>query len=729
MAAEGDNAPLDYTVYACSSSMDGFRADSIMSTITDTTNRWTANAQLTDTHEQWILLELLQTSVVKSILFGKPPHSHPSNVDKFEVYIGMTQQQCSINVLRGCLRNDGSWETFELRCKDEEGTPTPARFVKIIPVSTHEANFRPSIWHVSLQGSREVSLVSAGIDSQDARREETSVRLVAKFLNARGLLALSNDVLAHAGLILEHSSVSTLRCAILSGDWSEAETALSSCATNHLFSHATQTNPLYITWSTLIPGEDFATRRLEWYRYLRDFWMYDISKNSWSMITRNIAWDGGPNHLHFHRLLWDANEEALYLVTPILDEESIKCCTPDGFTMHHTWPAEPIHVSAFVVYRWDSSKEHEWTLLGKTSPVSDSEGYTERMVGENGSTLSFELRAFSIAFKTWVDVPTPDSFEAWITGRMILIEQDGQPSLWFPAETHGICTGDFWVLNLHRDSSKFQRMTPWSDSPQLSLAPRFSPDEPLFVDAARQELFVFGMPVAQPANAPWPDNSYSATPQIWVYQIQHNRWIPPQSIFSQDPSPPLILKPLMSPPPIDTSAPIWSDEPWPLVDRTAYPTASAEETQMSVPPPRMLHQTVLDPNFGVMFQFGGTYTLTADEIVRRCAFVIRKQQFIESSEERSLTTARVDLVRLLRTSLTPLATATEISTSTGTKGSSVHEADVEALRELVRDYLYCSSPSDSSTTPDSASLSDSAAPNQAQLRLKLHRLPKDDGWC
>ena len=98
----------------------------------------------------------------------------------FRVYVGITGENF-VEVLRGCLKNDTTPETFPIRHINNAHVFFPTRYVKIVPLScvnfsprnvtlilcdrrsptysAHGQNFHTSIWHISMTGIAEKSYV------------------------------------------------------------------------------------------------------------------------------------------------------------------------------------------------------------------------------------------------------------------------------------------------------------------------------------------------------------------------------------------------------------------------------------------------------------------------------------------------------------------------------------------------------------------------------------------
>lgn len=103
---------------------------------------------------QWLLLRLDRLAIIDSITFGKCLKPHPCNVKEVEVYAGPDPDRLAL-AFRTSLKNDTQYETIPI----SNAISIPCRYVKIVPISSHSANYNVSIWHVALQGRTDESLV------------------------------------------------------------------------------------------------------------------------------------------------------------------------------------------------------------------------------------------------------------------------------------------------------------------------------------------------------------------------------------------------------------------------------------------------------------------------------------------------------------------------------------------------------------------------------------------
>lgn len=106
--------------------------------------------------KQFIILKLDKPSILRKIYFGKYHKPHPCNLKDFKVYGSQSTKDPRSNswvrILRGGLRNDSQSEGFDVRWTNSEGVPFPIRYIKLIPLATHQPNFNFSVWHISLEG-------------------------------------------------------------------------------------------------------------------------------------------------------------------------------------------------------------------------------------------------------------------------------------------------------------------------------------------------------------------------------------------------------------------------------------------------------------------------------------------------------------------------------------------------------------------------------------------------
>jgi len=233
-------------------------------------------------------------------------------------------------------------------------------------------------------------------------QESTTFRLVAKFLNSHNLSGPCREVLIHAGVTLEHPSVSTLRASVLAGDWNVAEKALASCASNGLLDDIVYSDPPTLSWKLrghssharkngpsartmhqlVLDSQSHCLYLLGGWSdtsFKRDFFQYNLETDHWTTLSTDVAYNGGPVTLVLHRMLWAADEGALYLVVPVFGQDIQK----DGFLDHSNlspelmtdWahgfkrPLDYVKVDGFAVYRWDPAAPQQWKLITTLFPV------------------------------------------------------------------------------------------------------------------------------------------------------------------------------------------------------------------------------------------------------------------------------------------------------------------------------------------------------------------------
>ncbi|CAO1614352.1 unnamed protein product [Parajaminaea phylloscopi] len=324
--------------------------------------------------KQYIILKLEQPALVKSILFGKFHKAHPCNLKDFKVYGGPEPDPNSslwMRLLRAGLRNDAVSEEFDLRWVDRDGLPSPIRYVKVVPLAAHSANYNFSVWHIALKGIIDPTIVGRASYEREDNQENTTARLILKHLRSRGhheafeaLLKSSNlgapplehcqgmDALASSTDRLsqrpfEHPLVTQLFQAIMSGDWDAAENCLEKCAaestsdpfmkSHHgLFASYVSQCVQKAQWTRInatdadgdipsprgghqlvvdsVRGTAYLFGGWDGYRDLSDFWVYDIASTRWRRISSDTSQQGGPGPRSCHKLAYSSRSGLIYVL-------------------------------------------------------------------------------------------------------------------------------------------------------------------------------------------------------------------------------------------------------------------------------------------------------------------------------------------------------------------------------------------------------------------------------
>lgn len=308
----------------------------------DHTSRW-SSAYQGATH-QWILLCLDSLSILQWIKFGKYSKSHPCNMKEFKVFVG-TSEDHMIEVLHSGLRNDTIPEHFPLRHVNRANVAFPTRFVKIVPLSAHQSNYHTSVWHVSLQGIKNPDVVERVRRAHEEYREAVVLRHVLKHLRQRRLLTPFDSILSRSFMRLEHPLVTQLYSnIILHGNWSQAEQLLDKLSSAGLFDSYLQSCRPYTTFNQLhgtdadgdvplprgghamcidsVNDQIYIHGGYDGDKSLDDFWMYDVKKNKWKVLSLGTAQEqNAPGPRSCHKMVFDTKTGSIYLLGRLSDQD------------------------------------------------------------------------------------------------------------------------------------------------------------------------------------------------------------------------------------------------------------------------------------------------------------------------------------------------------------------------------------------------------------------------
>ncbi|BGP63257.1 hypothetical protein NBRC10512v2_004597 [Rhodotorula toruloides] len=133
---------------------------------------------------EWIIVELEQVAILRTVGFGKTTKPHPCNLADFTLWGGLTPDPLSMEpLLEGGLKNDAMPERFEVPIEvgGKRGkAPLPIKYLKIDCHVAANANYSISIWHLFLEGYLPPSSPSPLSPSLPLRRSYRSTPLTAR---------------------------------------------------------------------------------------------------------------------------------------------------------------------------------------------------------------------------------------------------------------------------------------------------------------------------------------------------------------------------------------------------------------------------------------------------------------------------------------------------------------------------------------------------------------------
>lgn len=545
----------------------------------------------------------------------------------------------------------------------------PVHWVKIQPLSAWGNSFNFSIWYVELRGIHDSSIVSTLGRQYNAHLQCESWRIVLKFLreqpNVFGEFRALQD---KTGVALEHPLVSQLyEMVVTEGRFREAEMAV---ATAH------QQNPSLFRefieeciqyrprWTRLdraigpngnVSGANmgnlispsvrgghqmcfdvksnaiFMLGGWDGHRDLGDFWRYDVEGGHWECLSEDTRREGGPGPRSCHKAVIHTVTRRLYVLGKYIDTESR---TAGSFCADF--------------YYYDLER-HTWTCIGQDLQAAGGPAmiYDHQMVVDEQSDMIYIFGGRVIVPSAAPGTVTEAQYsglyrysireDRWTLLRSDLEPLNGTPNIKsrighsmvfnpqtrqiyiYAGQRHKDHLSDFYVYDVDSDTVvEMIKDTSRVGGPDAGFTQRST------LDVARQELFLFSglmkeksghSLVVTAENTSSTTSNPSGAPQqpkevakncFWVYNLRHCKWT---RIYSND----------------------------------------NNNCDLEEPVPRFAHQLVYSPLSGIHYLFGGnpgengnpkkrlgdfwqlqlTRSLNEPDVLRRAAFLIRRQQFYE----------------------------------------------------------------------------------------------------
>ncbi|KAJ3528091.1 hypothetical protein NM688_g8040 [Phlebia brevispora] len=320
---------------------------------------------------------------------------------EFKLYIGLTEDGMT-EVLHASLKDDATPETFNIRSTNHLGIVTPSRFVKIEPLSyrAYGQHFHTSIWYVALSGIKDEQYVERVYKEYEEYQERVVLRHILKHLRRRRFLQPFQSIVSRSGLQLEHPLVTSLHTAlVLQGDFTVAESLLTSLASASLFGDSLLASQPYAAWTRILgvdaDGDTPSARGghsmcidtqngviylfggWDGQKNLDDFWVYDIKKDDWNLKYFATARErNGPGPRSCHKMVFDNSTGSIYLLGKLDDAEcalstrtntpEVSSPRPNGGTPVPITPASvraSAHIAEFYRYHTRGLDAEKWDLV------------------------------------------------------------------------------------------------------------------------------------------------------------------------------------------------------------------------------------------------------------------------------------------------------------------------------------------------------------------------------
>ncbi|KAF5383443.1 hypothetical protein D9757_006088 [Collybiopsis confluens] len=492
------SAEAHYTVVGCSSFSNHFFPENIL--IDDPSNsksRWTTGVQRSE-NGHWIMLALEKLSILKSITFGKFHNIHPCNMKEFKVYVGLTQENMT-EVLYSSLRNDPIRESFSIRHQNTAGHYFPTRFVKIEPLSVHGQSFNTSIWNVTLTGIVNEKSVKEIKRDYDQFREVRVMQHVLKHLRQRRLLTPYDSIISRLGIQLEHPLITELyESLVVIGDWDKAELLLRDISTAALFDQYLQSSQPRASWSEILDtdangevpcprgGHSMCIDQERAYIYLfggwdgskslDDFWRYSIKEERWTVLSPSTSFDAdAPSPRSCHKSIYDSKTNSIWILGRLDDLDkptphSHAAPVAETVLSHRTRRTSTIvddtptlssrAISGSEFYRYDcDSTKWEHVGIDLNGPrtlfdhamVMDSETDTIYVFGGRASEQDFGysgMYSYNVRLKKWkLLLPVDDSIPSRY-GHSMILEPSKRQIYIFAGEREDKFLSDMYIYHI-----------------------------------------------------------------------------------------------------------------------------------------------------------------------------------------------------------------------------------------------------------------------------------------
>ncbi|KAK7468576.1 hypothetical protein VKT23_003080 [Stygiomarasmius scandens] len=562
-------------------------------------------------------------------------------------------------------------------------------------------------------------------------RETQVLRHMLKYLRQRRLLTPYNSVLSRSGLQIEHPLVSKLHESIvLRGNWEQAIDLLSDISNAGLFDSFLRLCQPYAVWKRIHDTDDngnvpplrgghamcidhvngliYLYGGWDGAKSLDDFWVYDIKKSRWSIISQVTSRErDAPGPRSCHKMVYDSKTGSIYVLGRLGDDE-LKS-GPEGSSRRLTGQDTPLSsrpISEFYRYRVDSRK---WNCLNYDAAssngpplifdhqmVMDSEAqmlyvFGGRVVDGDWERVKYSgLYSYSVQNDKWRLLQHPDNVNhtSVITppryGHSMVLEPHSRKLYIFAGQANDKYLSDMYVYDIATNTASevFSNFTS-AGGPDACFTQR------AVIDPMLREIYVFSGLTREKNGA----TTFLASEQSnWVYRYE--------------PAPGQWTRMLSE---TDTNL-----------------TSKSAEGESVEPVPRYAHQVVYDPNTRMVYMHGGnaglmgalerqngsdgeeprsdqegqrtegeekekrlddfwkmTLTRTStQEILRQAEYRIRQQQFREMCEEKPA----VQALGFLQNEVSSVV-----------NHSNPKEAEI--FRSLLT-HLVMASPLDSLPTPD-----------------------------
>ncbi|CAJ0832633.1 16336_t:CDS:10 [Entrophospora sp. SA101] len=291
---------LSYEIHSCSSYSTSYHPKNIMENKpSEQTSRWSCYNNGRQT--QYVLLKL-----DKMAIYWENILKHVCNLKQFKVYGGLAPNNM-IEILHNGLQNNPHAETFQLKyCTNN--VLLPFQFIKIIPLAAYATNHSFSIWYVELKGVQDQEIVQKAYYDYLAHFRQKNYLNAFDALQSRTHILLEDPVLTDLYTQL-----------VINGDFQLSEEIICEAVTNGLFEDYLHDKVPCMRGGHQMcidaeAGDIYLLGGWNGTTNLSDFWVYNINKNSWSLIS-------GPEPRSNHKMCFDPKYKKIYVYGKFISHE------------------------------------------------------------------------------------------------------------------------------------------------------------------------------------------------------------------------------------------------------------------------------------------------------------------------------------------------------------------------------------------------------------------------
>ncbi|XP_012567064.2 muskelin isoform X1 [Hydra vulgaris] len=630
---------LEYVIHSWSSYSSNYHPRNIKNDHPyDQSSRWSSDSNYPP---QYIILKLVQPSIVTAITFGKFEKTHVCNLRKFTITGGASPDH-QVHLLTSGLKNDNKKETFSLK-HELQGKKFVCEYIKIVPVASWGPSFNFSIWHIKLFGIDDAKIVQPCLKWFNNYREQEAIRLCLKYFRQKNYTEAFNALKNETNVFLESPLLTSLHTSLVkNGNFEEAEHIIQNSA--HLFNEYISTQSYQPKWTALKslnrdgvevceqPGmrgghqmcidEEkqliFLIGGWDGTKDISDFWVYNINSSHWHCISENIEMDGGPAARSCHKICLDTKKRHLYILGRYLDaEERLNLDIKSDFFRYG------LDTGLWEIVSSDTYSEGGPSLIFDHQMQYD--GVTEKIFVFGGRILTTIINddqsseplfsgLFSFCTKTYkweklkddcLNTPSNDQILSR-SGHSMLIDQERRLLYIFAGQRgrNRESVNDFFSYNI--DTGEITILVALAEN-KLSSSIGFT--QRSNIDSKLGEIYVLSG-----SNREAENKEDCIRNSFWVYNIALKKWT---CVYKNE-----------------------------NIDKLYWKKMTNIE-----PRPRFAHQLVYDSINKVHFLFGGNpghsaslklrlddfwmlklERSTTEDLLRYCRFIIRKLRFMEMSE-------------------------------------------------------------------------------------------------